>query len=62
MKIDISKAFDSVQWSFVLRSLAALGVPEKSIHWIKLCITTPSFSVKVNGELAGYFQSVRGLR
>ncbi|XP_013725242.1 uncharacterized protein LOC106429043 [Brassica napus] len=62
MKIDISKAFDSVQWSFVLRSLAALGVPEKFIHWIKLCITTPSFSVQVNGELAGYFQSKRGLR
>ena len=62
MKIDISKSFDSVQWSFVLKSLAALGVPDKFIHWIKLCITTPSFSVQVNGELAGYFQSSRGLR
>ena len=62
VKIDISKAFDSVQWSFVLKSLEALGVPEKFIHWIKLCITTPSFSVQVNGDLAGYFQSTRGLR
>ena len=45
MKIDISKAFDSVQWYFVLKNLEALGMPEKFIHWIKLCITTPSFSV-----------------
>lgn len=62
MKLDISKAFDSVQWTFVLRSLEAMGVPEKFIHRIRLCITTPSFSVQVNGELGGYFQSARGLR
>lgn len=62
MKIDISKAFDSVQWDFVLQILEAMGVPGKFVHWIKLCISTPSFSVQVNGELAGYFQSARGLR
>lgn len=62
MKIDISKAFESVQWMFVLKSLSALGFPEKSIHWIRICITSPSFSVQVNGDLAGYFQSTRGLR
>ena len=62
MKIDISKAFDSVQWEFVLKGLEALGFSVKFIHWIRLCITSPSFSVQVNGELAGYFQSKRGLR
>lgn len=62
MKIDISKAFDSVQWLFVLRSLEALGIPERFIKWNNLCISTPSFSVQVNGDLAGYFQRSRGLR
>ena len=60
MKIDISKAFDSVQWSFLINTLKALGLPEKFIHWISLCITTASFSVQVNGELTGYFQGKRG--
>lgn len=62
LKIDISKAFDSVQWSFLLKTLEAMNFPTKFIHWISLCITTAYFSVQVNGELAGYFQSERGLR
>lgn len=62
MQIDISKAFDSVQWPFLINTLTALGLPEKIISWISLCITSASFSVQVNGELAGYFQSKRGLR
>lgn len=62
VKIDISKAFDSVQWSFLLSVLGALHFPEKFIFWIKKCIELASFSIQVNGELAGYFNSKRGLR
>ena len=62
LKIDITKAFDSVHWDFLLNTLRALNFPETFIHWIKLCICTASFSVQVNGELAGFFQSKRGLR
>lgn len=62
MQIDMSKAFDSVQWSFLLNVLQALGLPGKFIDWISLCITSASFSVQVNGKLAGYFQCKRGLR
>ena len=62
MKIDIAKAFDSVHWPFMLNTLKALNMPEKFVHWIELFVCTPSFSVQVNGELAGFFQSKRGLR
>lgn len=62
MQIDISKAFDSVQWPFLLNTLETLGLAQKFIKWITLCITSASFSVQVNGELAGYFQSKRDLR
>ena len=62
MKIDISKAFDSVQWQFLLNTLEALNFPEKFTHWIKLCISTATFSVQVNGELPGFFGSSIGLR
>jgi len=62
IKIGISKAFDSVQWSFLISTLTALNLPPRFIKWIELCITTASFSVQVNGELAGLFCSERGLR
>ena len=62
LKIDISKAFDSVQCPFLLSVLEAMGLPEKFIIWIKKCIELASFSAQINGELAGYFNSKRGLR
>ena len=62
LKKDIAKAFDSVHWSFLLNTLRAMNIPEEFVHWVELCVCTASFSVQINGELAGYFQSKRGLR
>ncbi|XP_024010162.1 uncharacterized protein LOC112085231 [Eutrema salsugineum] len=62
LKIDVSKAFDTVNWDFLIRTLEALNLPPAVIHWIDLCISTASFSVQVNGELCGYFGSSRGPR
>lgn len=49
VKIDVSKTFDSVQWSFLFAVLAALNFPEKFIVCIKKCIELASFSIQVNG-------------
>lgn len=62
LKLDISNAFDSVNWSFITYTLRALGIPEMFVHWIHTCLSTATFSVSVNGELEGFFGSERGLR
>ena len=62
IKLDIKKAFDSVQWSFIEATLRAMHYPELFITWIMRCIDTAGFSVSVNGELEGFFHSTRGVR
>ncbi|XP_031387323.1 uncharacterized protein LOC116200633 [Punica granatum] len=43
-------------------SLEAMGFPPIFLWWIKGCITSPYFSVAINGSLAGYFPGQRGVR
>lgn len=62
LKIDISKAFDSIIWDFLTTCLQALQFPDIYINWLKECYTTTSYSVCINGRLHGFFRCSRGLR
>ena len=61
-KLDIEKAYDTLNWNFLLSSFQKMGFGERWIGLIKWSITTVSFSVIVNGSPTGYFKSTRGLR
>lgn len=54
------EAYDSVNWGFLIEILMRYGFPPKFIHWVEICITTPKFSISINGELEGFFRSFRG--
>ncbi|XP_033134016.1 uncharacterized protein LOC117127540 [Brassica rapa] len=62
LKVDLQKAFDSINWDFILNTLEALGFPSHFRKLISQCISTTRFSVSVNGELCGYFKGTKGLR
>jgi hypothetical protein len=61
-KIDLMKAYDSVNWNFLIHCLSCSGFPLKFVNWIKECITSPRFSISLNGTLVGYFEEAKGLR
>lgn len=62
IKFDISKAFDTIKWSFIVLVLQAMGLPQQFIHWICVCISTASFFFSVNGQFERFFTNVRGIR
>ena len=61
-KLDIDKAYDNVNWQFLMRVLQKMGFGAKWRDWIWSYISTAKFSVLVNGEPAGFFFSSKGLR
>ncbi|KAM1430154.1 hypothetical protein ACFX2I_046250 [Malus domestica] len=62
IKLDMAKAYDHVEWEFLLTMMARLGFAPVFCGWIKECISTASFSILVNGNLTGYILPERGLR
>ncbi|GKA59945.1 reverse transcriptase domain, reverse transcriptase zinc-binding domain protein [Tanacetum coccineum] len=61
-KVDIQKAYDTVDWVFLRSILVGFGFHEKMVTWIMECVTTTSYSICVNGSLHGHFKGSRGLR
>ena len=62
LQVDITKAYDSVEWEFIMNILSAFQLPPLFMDWIWACISTPYYSVSLNGELAGFFPGEKGLR
>ncbi|KAL2251995.1 UNVERIFIED_CONTAM: hypothetical protein Sindi_2321800 [Sesamum indicum] len=58
----ITKAYDTVEWDFLLAVLQLFGFPQTFTRWIEECVTTAAFSIGLNGNPHGFFAGVRGLR
>ncbi|XP_074298118.1 uncharacterized protein LOC141628935 [Silene latifolia] len=50
IKVDLQKAYDSIEWAFLKDMLNALQFREMFIQLIMECVSTPSFSIALNGE------------
>jgi hypothetical protein len=62
LKMDLAKDFDHVEWNFIVRALARKGLHEHFINLIHACISSPTFSVVINGQPFARFKSDRGIR
>jgi exonuclease III len=62
LKLDISKAFDSVSWAYLLEVLQNLGFGQRWRDWICLLLSTASSRVLLNGIPGTPFAHGCGLR
>lgn len=59
-KLEMAKAYDRVEWNFLLHVMDAFGFSPDVCGLIKNCISSPWFSIMINGTTWGFFQGKRG--
>jgi hypothetical protein len=62
LKLDFEKAYDKINWKFLLETLKQRGFCETWCKWIEKVVCSGTLSVKVNEEIGGYFKSKKGVR
>lgn len=62
VKVDMAKAYDRVDWRFLLHVLRSFGFPHSFCSLISECISMLWFSIMMNGTTKGFFKPSRGLR
>eukprot|EP00253_Pinus_taeda_P007705 PITA_07705 len=62
LKINLSKAYDRISWTYLRMLLTHLGFKVEFINWIMGCISNVNFAVLINGAASQFFKSQRGLQ
>ena len=62
VKLDISKAYDRVEWEFLQRIMQKIGLPDQWVNLAMETVRTTSYSTLINGEPRGFFTPTRGIK
>ena len=60
-KLNLSKAYDRVDWGFLEQAMIKLGFSHQWVQWIMSYVTSVRYSVKFNGVVLDSFALSRGL-
>ena len=62
VKLDISKAYNQVEWLFLWNLMSKLGFDDTWIRLAMETVCTASYSILINGEPRGLVQPSRGIK
>lgn len=60
-KLDMSKAYDKVEWNYLQEILLKLGFHERWVRLVMTSVTTTTFSIMINGVPIGFVKPSQGL-
>jgi hypothetical protein len=62
IKVDLTKAYDMLDWNFIMRILHEIKLPENFIRVIHAAVSSVKTNVKWNGNRTTFFNPQRGIR
>lgn len=62
LKLDISKAYDHIDWMYLKEVMLKMGFTNQWVRWILMCVEIVDYSVIVNNEMVVPIIPGRGLR
>ena len=61
LKLDMSKAYDCLEWVFLQTIMEKMGFHSTWLAWILECIKSVTYPILVNGKPKGHIVPTRGI-